>query len=124
VKAKEVLNELDLMYDRDDIKALQYVCAVVSFRAAQLVSICESKIVDLPSSQRTREFALTSGFPPAHPDCFPLFPGIGYLLERMNKPTATIAVDGSVYKKHPRLKDLLRFYTAEYAQERKVCRYR
>ena len=41
VKAKEVLNELDLIYDRDDIKALQYICAVVSFRAAHLVSICK-----------------------------------------------------------------------------------
>ncbi|CAG0925476.1 unnamed protein product [Notodromas monacha] len=74
------MSEMDLIYDKDDLRALQYICAVVSLRAAQLVAIC-----------------------------------VGYLLTRMNKPTATIAVDGSLYKNHPRLKGLMDHYTAVYA---------
>ena len=38
-KVREVLNDLDLIFDHDDIRALQYAVAVVSFRAAQLVSM-------------------------------------------------------------------------------------
>jgi hypothetical protein len=30
---------LDLIFDADDVRALQYAAAVVSFRAAQLVSM-------------------------------------------------------------------------------------
>jgi hypothetical protein len=42
MKCRKVLDHLDLMYVKDDIRALQYVAAVVSFRAAQLVSMGEN----------------------------------------------------------------------------------
>lgn len=38
----------------------------------------------------------------------------------MEKPIATIAVDGSLYQKHPRVKGLLEKYTSMLAPERKV----
>lgn len=41
------------------------------------------------------------------------------LLDRMEKPVATIAVDGSLYQKHPRVKGLLEKYTTMLAPERK-----
>lgn len=56
-------------YDEDDIKVVQYITALVSYRAALLVSICTSVLVN-----------------------------------RMVEKDITIAVDGSVYKYHPRLK--------------------
>jgi hexokinase len=59
----------DIDYDDEDIKIIQYATALVSYRAALLVSICTS-----------------------------------VLLNRMTEPDITIAVDGSVYKYHPRLK--------------------
>jgi len=56
-------------YDDEDIKVIQYTTALVSYRAALLVSICTS-----------------------------------VLLNRMAEDDITVAVDGSVYKFHPRLK--------------------
>ncbi|XP_049267869.1 hexokinase-2-like [Rhipicephalus sanguineus] len=55
----------------DDIALLRYVCGVISARAAVLVSICLTE-----------------------------------LLERVDKPTpVTIAVDGSLYKYHPTMRE-------------------
>lgn len=56
-------------YDDEDVKVIQYTTALVSHRAALLVSICTSMV-----------------------------------LNRMTEEEVTIAVDGSVYKHHPRLK--------------------
>ncbi|XP_052122312.1 hexokinase-2 [Frankliniella occidentalis] len=44
---------------------------------------------------------------------------LAVLLDRMERPTATIAVDGSVYQKHPRFKALLEKYTSMLAPKRK-----
>lgn len=37
---KQVLEKLGIVPDNDDVKIVQYVCAVASNRAALLVSIC------------------------------------------------------------------------------------
>lgn len=37
---REILGKFDVIPDEDDIKIVQYVCEVVSNRAALLVSIC------------------------------------------------------------------------------------
>uniref|UniRef100_A0A336LKM4 Phosphotransferase n=1 Tax=Culicoides sonorensis TaxID=179676 RepID=A0A336LKM4_CULSO len=62
-------------YDEDDINIIQYVCELLSHRAAQLVSACTAK-----------------------------------LLNRMQDDDITIAVDGSLYKHHPRFKTLMQKY--------------
>lgn len=70
VKVLDKFNyEYNIDYDDEDLKVIQYVNALVSYRAALLVSICTS-----------------------------------VLLNRMTEKEITIAVDGSVYKHHPRLK--------------------
>jgi len=37
------------------------------------------------------------------------------LLQRMNRPETTVAIDGSLFKHHPRLKALMEHYTSEMA---------
>jgi hypothetical protein len=46
--------------------------------------------------------------------------GIAGLLEKMDKPTVTIATTGSLYKHHPRMSDMLTYYTKLYAPNRTV----
>jgi hexokinase len=72
-------------YDDDDIKVIQYATALVSYRAALLVSICTA-----------------------------------VLLNRMNEKEITIAVDGSVYKHHPRLKKWMKQLIKKLAPEKEV----
>jgi hexokinase len=72
-------------YDDDDIKVIQYTTALVSYRAALLVSICTS-----------------------------------VLLNRMTETEITIAVDGSVYKHHPRLKKWMVQLIKELSPEKNV----
>lgn len=72
-------------YDDDDIKVIQYTTALVSYRAALLVSICT-----------------------------------GVLLNRMREKDITIAVDGSVYKHHPRLGKWMKQLIKEFAPEKEV----
>jgi hexokinase len=70
IKVLEKFNyRFNIDYDEDDVKVIQYTTALVSYRAALLVSICTS-----------------------------------VLLNRMSEKEITIAVDGSVYKHHPRIK--------------------
>lgn len=70
-------------YDEDDIKIVQYVCDLVTHRAAKLVSICTAK-----------------------------------LLNRMHDDDITIAVDGSVYKHHPRFKKLMQQYISQLSHKK------
>ena len=42
------------------------------------------------------------------------------LLERMDRPETTVAVDGSLFKLHPRLKTLMQHYVAQMAPGKKV----
>jgi Hexokinase len=72
-------------YDEDDVKVIQYATALVSYRAALLVSICTS-----------------------------------VLLNRMTEEEITIAVDGSVYKHHPRLKKWMEQLISELSPEKNV----
>jgi hexokinase len=72
-------------YDEDDVKVIQYATALVSYRAALLVSICTSS-----------------------------------LLNRMTEKEITIAVDGSVYKHHPRLKQWMVQLIKELSPEKNV----
>lgn len=85
----EVLGKLNYRfnvdYDEEDIKVIQYATALVSYRAALLVSICTS-----------------------------------VLLNRMTEGDITIAVDGSVYKHHPRLKNWMVQLIKELSPEKKV----
>jgi hexokinase len=77
--------KLNVDYDDDDIKVIQYATALVSYRAALLVSICSA-----------------------------------VLLNRMSEKEITIAVDGSVYKHHPRLKKWMKQLIKELAPEKEV----
>lgn len=72
-------------YDEEDIKVIQYTTALVSYRAALLVSICTS-----------------------------------VLLNRMTESDITIAIDGSVYKHHPRLKKWMVQLIKELSPEKNV----
>lgn len=47
--------------------------------------------------------------------------GLAALLERIDKKNVTIAVDGSLYKHHPRFETWMRQYIALLAPSRKVC---
>jgi hexokinase len=46
--------------------------------------------------------------------------GTATLLERLDRPDTTIAVDGSLYKYHPRLRSLMNKYIHLLAPEKKV----
>ncbi|XP_076673601.1 hexokinase-2 isoform X2 [Andrena cerasifolii] len=81
---KEILRKFGIFPDEDDAKIVQYVCEVVSNRAALLVSIC-----------------------------------LGVLLKRIGKEYVTIAVDGSLYKHHPRLETWIKQYIPLIAPEHK-----
>lgn len=48
---KEILRKFGIFPDEDDVKIVQYVCEVVSNRAALLVSICKC-LNSNPLSQR------------------------------------------------------------------------
>ena len=80
----EILSKFGIFPDEDDAKIVQYVCEVVSNRAAILVSIC-----------------------------------LGVLLKRIDKEYVTIAVDGSLYKHHPRLETWIKQYIPLIAPEHK-----
>lgn len=81
---KEVLAKYDIIPTEDDINVVQYVCEVVSNRAALLVSIC-----------------------------------LAALLERIDKKDVTIAIDGSLYKHHPRFEGWMNQYITLLVPSRK-----
>lgn len=81
---KEVLMKFGIIPDEDDVKIVQYVCEVVSNRAALLVSIC-----------------------------------LAVLLKRIDRKHVTIAVDGSLYKHHPRLETWIKQYIPLLAPDHK-----
>lgn len=84
VNTTTALKELELSFNQDDIDIVKYICWLVSDRAAILVSICTSS-----------------------------------LLERMNRPETTVAIDGSLFKHHPRLKSFMEKYIAAMAPANK-----
>lgn len=79
-----ILKMFGIVPDDDDVTIVQYVCELVSNRAALLVAIC-----------------------------------IAVLLKRIDKEHATIAVDGSLYKHHPRLQTWMKQYIALLAPDHK-----
>ncbi|XP_076765888.1 hexokinase-2 isoform X2 [Xylocopa sonorina] len=81
---REILMKFGIDPDEEDIKIVQYVCEVVSNRAALLVSIC-----------------------------------LSVLLKRIDKKRITIAVDGSLYKHHPRLETWIKQYIPLLAPDHK-----
>lgn len=98
VNTVEALNELKLNFHKEDIDMVKYICWLVSDRAAILVSIC--KKFDYISM-----FQLTQ--------CYEL--GTASLLERMNRPETTVAIDGSLFKHHPRLRSSMEKYITSMA---------
>lgn len=76
----QILNNLDFEFEKDynydDIQIIRYVCGLISRRAAQLLAINTS-----------------------------------ILLNRMEENEITVAIDGSVYKHHPRLRHWISEYT-------------
>lgn len=84
VNTTTALKELELSFNQEDIDIVKYICWLVSDRAAILVSICTSS-----------------------------------LLERMNRPETTVAIDGSLFKHHPRLKSFMEKYIAAMAPANK-----
>ncbi|XP_015436963.1 PREDICTED: hexokinase-1-like [Dufourea novaeangliae] len=80
----EALRKFNIVPDEEDVKVVQYVCEVVSNRAALLVSIC-----------------------------------LAVLLKRIDKEHVTIAVDGSLYKHHPRLETWIKQYIPLLAPDHK-----
>ena len=70
---KQVFSELNLQkFTDEDCRIVQYVCSLVSTRAAYLASA-----------------------------------GIACLLNKMNRPEVSVAVDGSLYRFHPHFHDLM-----------------
>lgn len=47
--------------------------------------------------------------------------GLAVLLKRIDKKNVTIAVDGSLYKHHPRLETWIKQYIPLLAPDHKVC---
>ncbi|XP_076174875.1 hexokinase-2 [Ptiloglossa arizonensis] len=81
---REVLENFGIVPDEEDMKIIQYVCEVVSNRAALLVAIC-----------------------------------LAVLLRRIDREIVTIAVDGSLYKHHPRLDSWIKQYIKLLAPDHK-----
>lgn len=96
---KSVLEQMGL--DRptyDDCAIVQYVCKLVSRRGAQLAAagMCYSNKHALGNSTSSAEkIFLIILF---------LLKGLAVLLNHINAPNTTIAVDGSLYRFHPKFK--------------------
>lgn len=87
-RIKEILSNFGYQahhYDADDLAIIQFVSALVSYRAAKLVSI-----------------------------------NTAILLNRMDESDITIAIDGSLYKHHPRMKGWLEDIIRERAPNKLV----
>lgn len=87
-RIKEILRTFgyqDNHYDSDDLAIIQFVSALISYRAAKLVSI-----------------------------------NTAILLNRMDEKDITVAVDGSLYKHHPRMKGWLEDIIRERAPDKMV----
>lgn len=87
----EIFNNFNYRYNIDfnidDVKIIKYVTSVVSQRAAKLVACCLSVLVERLMGHGGRSSPVNGDDP------------IG------------IAVDGSLYKHHPRLKGWMEYYT-------------
>lgn len=107
---RKILRKFGIDPDEEDVKIVQYVCEVVSNRAALLVSICKLKyVIDLVV---LNNITLLTKF---------ISLGLAVLLKRIDKKSVTIAVDGSLYKHHPRLETWIKRYIPLLAPEHKVC---
>lgn len=107
---KEILMKFGIVPDEEDVKIVQYVCEVVSNRAALLVSICKFKyVIELVV---LNNISLLIKF---------ISLGLAVLLKRIDKKSVTIAVDGSLYKHHPRLETWIKRYIPLLAPDHKVC---
>lgn len=84
INTRKTLQKFGIVPDDEDVKIVQYVCEIVSNRAALLVAIC-----------------------------------LATLLNRIDKEHVTIAVDGSLYKHHPRLETWIRQYIPLLAGDHK-----
>lgn len=87
-RIKEILHSFGYQakhYDSDDLAIIQFVSALISYRAAKLVSITTA-----------------------------------ILLNRMDESDITVAVDGSLYKHHPRMKGWLEDIIRERAPDKMV----
>ena len=71
----------------DDCAIVQHICKTVSKRASKLAAAGRS-LVSIGSSSNVALAPL----------------GLAVLINRINKPTVTVGVDGSVYRYHPRFK--------------------
>lgn len=86
---EQVLKEIGIhSVSHEDILIVQYITAIVSQRAAMLVSITTA-----------------------------------VLLRRMSTNDITIAIDGSVYKHHPRMDGWLNRIISSLVPEEKIVRY-
>lgn len=108
---KEVIKKFGIIPDEDDIKVVQYVCEVASNRAALLVSIC-TLIKLVKNCTRYKDNISLMIF----------VEGIASLLDRIDKEQVTIAVDGSLYKHHPRLESWMKQYISLLTSGRQVRR--
>lgn len=48
--------------------------------------------------------------------------GVASLLDRIDKEQVTVAVDGSLYKHHPRLENWMKQYISLLTSGRQVCK--
>lgn len=76
--------EFEKDYNNDDINIIRYVCGLITMRAAQLLAINTS-----------------------------------ILLNRMEENEITVAIDGSVYKHHPRLRHWISEFTKKMSPSKK-----
>lgn len=95
-----VLNQLgyDTIADQvdiDDLAVLKHVAALIGFRAAKLVAINTAQLLKRISKDNNNQSKTSE--------------------------SVTIAIDGSVYKHHPRLKAWLEVLITKWAPGHKVC---
>lgn len=81
--------------DKDDLAVVQHVAALVGYRAAKLVSINTAQLLKRIGNDNKQS---------------------------KTNEVVTIAIDGSVYKHHPRLKAWLEVLIQKWAPHHKVCR--
>ncbi len=97
-----------------DKAVCRYICAALSIRATQFISACERLCV------LRLIISLVPIWASERPQTCDLYTGLASLLNHMKRPECTIAIDGSLYRYHPRLHDMMTAKIRQLAPDTKV----
>ena len=117
-----MLTDLDLtaVTSPEDVSVVRYICAALSLRGAQLVcaskSVCAcsamlvddalNMLCDLTRKVTRRNFVLSE---------------LAVLVKRIGKECVTIAMDGSLYRYHPKIHNHMTTWLKHLAPEIQAC---